>query len=287
MKRGIMAVVLVSCAALALVAFKPTSTASAEVLRIQAHFDSVLVELNARDVSQLTAEQRANRSALIRTLAAYRTRAAFPINYDFDTPTPYFVDRGTGVLCAVAHLMEQTGRRDIVDRVAAANNNVWVSQLAGDAEFEGWLTRQGITLAEAARIQVPYIGEPILEQPAPARQSLLLPAAGAGLAATASAMNLLSNRDGHGRIRNVAGLASGVVSLGYGAALLADPSADRGMAVANLATGAFSAIISGRGIMRHRQQVAAQREAERARVAMAPIVPVAGSGTGVSLNVRF
>ena len=287
MKRGIMAAVLLAGAAISLVAFKPASMASSEVLRIQAHFDSVLVELNARDVSQLTAEQRANRSALIRTLAAYRNRAAFPINYDFSSPTPYFVDRGTGVLCAVAHLMEQTGRRDIVERVAAANNNVWVPQLAGDAEFESWLARQGITLAEAARIQVPYMGEPILDDPAPARQSLLLPAAGAGLAATASAMNLLSNRDGHGRIRNVAGLASGVASFGYGAALLNDPKADRGMAIANLATGAVSAFVSGRGILRHRQQVAAQREAERAKVAMAPIIPVAGSGAGVSLNVRF
>lgn len=287
MKRRIMAAVMLTAAAVSLVAFRPASTSSAEVLRIQAHFDSVLVELNARDVAHLSAEQRANRSALIRTLAAYRNRAAFPINYEFSAPTPYFVDRGTGVLCAVAHLMEQTGRRDIVDRVAAANNNVWVPQLAGDAEFETWLTRQGITLAEAARIQVPYIGEPIFEDPAPVRQSLLLPAAGAGLAATASAMNLLSNRDGHGRIRNIAGLASGAVSLGYGASLLRDRNADRGMAVANLATGAVSAFVSGRGILRHRQQVAAQREAERTKVAMAPIVPVAGSGAGVSLNVRF
>jgi len=286
MTRRFAAAAIIVGASVALVAFKPAPTVSAEVQRIQAHFDSVLVELNAVDVSALTVEQRGNRSVLIRTLAAYRNRAAFPINYDFSAPTPYFVDRGTTVLCAVAHLLESTGRRDIVDRVATANNNVWVAQLRGDREFEGWLSDQGITLAEAARIQVPYVGEPIVATP-PASRSLLLPAAGVGLAATTSAMNLLSNRDGHGRVRNVLGIAGGVASVGYGAAMMTSRDADRGMAIANVATGAFSAFVSGRGMLRNRQQVASQRNAERAKVAMAPVVPVAGNGTGVSLNVRF
>ena len=288
MSRRVAAAAIIVATSVALVAFKPVPPVSAEVQRIQAHFDSVLVELQGSDVSRLTSEQRDHRRALIRTLASYRDRARFPKNYDFAAPTPYFVDRQTGVLCAVAHLMESTGRRDIVDRVAAANNNVWVAQLRGDRQFEGWLAEHGITLAEAARIQVPYIGDPIV-QPSepPARQSLVLPTTGAGMAATMSAMNLFSNRDGHGRIRNVLGMATGVVSLGYGAAMLGGPKSDRGMAIANVATGALSAFVSGRGILRNRQMVAAQRSAERAKVAVAPVVPVAGSGTGVSLNVRF
>jgi hypothetical protein len=287
MSRRFAAAAVIVAASVALVAFKPAPPVSAEVRRIQAHFDSVLMELNASDVSRLTAEQRDHRRALILTLATYRDRARFPKNYDFDAPTPYFVDRQTGVLCAVAHLMEFTGRRDIVDRVAAANNNVWVPQLRGDREFEAWLGQQGITLAEAARIQVPYMGDRIVAPEAPSRQSVVLPATGAGLAATVSAMNLFSNRDGHGRIRNVVGMATGVASLGYGAAMLARPETDRGMAIANVATGALSAFVAGRGILRNRQMVAAQRGAERARVAVAPVVPVEGSGTGVSLNVRF
>lgn len=287
MSRRFVAAAVIVASSVALVAFKPAPPVTAEVQRIQAHFDSVLVELNASDVSWLTAAQRDHRRALIRTLAAYRNRARFPRNYDFDAPTPYFVDRQTGVLCAVAHLMESTGRRDIVDRVAAANNNVWVPALRGDPAFEGWLKEHGITLEEAARIQVPYIGDPIEPAEAPARRSLLLPATGASLAATASAMNLFSNRDGHGRIRNVVGLATGAASLGYGAALLTSRDGDRGMAIANVATGALSAFVSGRGILRNRQLLAERRSANRANVAMAPIVPVDGSGTGVSLNVRF
>ena len=137
----------------------PTTAWSAEreTARIRAHFDSVLAELGERSVGGLTSEQRARRATVIAMLRAYRDRGAFPRNYDFPgEATPYFVDRETGVLCAVAHLLESTGRRDIVDRVAAANNNVWVGELAEDAELEGWLREHGLTLEEAARIQVPY-----------------------------------------------------------------------------------------------------------------------------------
>jgi hypothetical protein len=109
-----------------------------EVARIRAHFDSVLVGLPSRDTHALLPTQRARRSHLLRTLHTYRDAGAFPHNYDFpQQPTPYFIDRGSGVLCAVAHLLASTGRRDIVDRVAAMNNNVYVSGLAGDTAFAG------------------------------------------------------------------------------------------------------------------------------------------------------
>ena len=105
--------------------------AAAEVQRIRAHFDSVLTELVLRDASSLTEAQRTERAALVATLRAYRDRGVFPHNYDFpDRATPNFVDRKTGTLCAVAHLLASTGRRDIVDRVARMDNNVLVAQLA-------------------------------------------------------------------------------------------------------------------------------------------------------------
>src|SRR5688572_19319569 len=110
--------------------FHAVTDSPAEVARIRAHFDSVLVELAARDLSTLTVAQRANRSGLVTTLVAYRERGVFPHNYDFPgEAVPYFVDRKTGTLCAVAHLLASTGRRDIVDRVARADNNVWVPSL--------------------------------------------------------------------------------------------------------------------------------------------------------------
>ena len=127
------------------------------VHRIRTHFDSVLTGLGSRDLTALTQEQRARRASLMTTLRAYQARGVFPHNYDFPgQDVPYFVDRKTGTLCAVAHLLASTGRRDIVDRVARANNNVLVPQLAGDSAFTHWLSDNGITLDEAAFIQVPY-----------------------------------------------------------------------------------------------------------------------------------
>lgn len=84
-----------------------------EVSRVRSHFDSVLSELVA-------------------ALRAYRDRGVFPHNYDFPLrETPHFVDRKTGTLCVLTHLLALSGRDDIVRRVVRANNNVWVPQLAG------------------------------------------------------------------------------------------------------------------------------------------------------------
>src|SRR5215212_9827940 len=132
---------------------------AAEVHRIRLHFDSVLVELEGRGAPGLTASQQRHRAALTTTLQGYRDRGVFPHNYDFaGRAVPYFVDRKTGTLCAVGFLLASSGRRDIVDRVASVDNNVYVPQLARDTAFTAWLTENGITLAEAARIQVPYMG---------------------------------------------------------------------------------------------------------------------------------
>lgn len=272
--------------AVLLVAFRPASDGSSEIRRIQAHFDSVLVEMRARDASTLTAEQLIRRSLLLETLVAYRDAGRFPRNYDFAEPTPYFIDRRTGILCAVAHLLEATGRRDIVDRVAAANNNVWVPQLSGDSDFEHWLDVNGITLAEAARIQVPYVGDGPGTGVTAQRRMSTLPIVSATAATLAGAANLMWNRNGHSRAGSVLGLVSGATGAGVGLAMLPNPQENRAMAIASVTAGAISALIGARGVQRHRRTVAAQR-AEAAKVAVAPLVPTPTTGAGVSVNVRF
>ena len=265
-----------------------------EVRRIRAHFDSVLAELPARDVSGLTAAQRARRSALLATLRAYRDRGEFPHNYDFPgEAVPYFVDRETGVLCAVAHLLATSGRRDIVDRVARADNNVWVPALAGDTAFTTWLDASGLTLAEAARIQVPYVSP----EPTPvtaitgrnqgyAAASLLA----IGGAVTTSIANARTNAVGAGSMRNFLGVTAGAAALGLGAASLRAEGASPVLGVANVAAGAASLWISTRGIVRHRRLAAArEREASLARRAVVtPVIPVGKEGgAGVSVTVPF
>ena len=265
--------------------------AEGEVRRIRAHFDSVLAELAARDVGRLTEAQRMNRAALVDTLRAYRKGGIFPHNYDFpERATPYFVDRKSGTLCAVAYLLASAGRRDIVDRVARADNNVMVAKLAPDTAFTHWLEAHGLSLAEAARIQVPYM---VVETPAQqARNTAFLTAAPIALGGSviASFWNARGNADGHRRAGNVLGIGSGMLAMGMGAMLIGKQDVPAGIAPATVALGSISVALAMRGIRRHNADVAVARETERRRPAvetsLAPIVPT-GSGAGVSVSLRF
>ena len=267
-----------------------------EVHRIRAHFDSVLAELPAHDVTALTPSQRASRDRLLRTLRAYRDAGAFPHNYDFpDRPTPYFVDRKTGVRCAVAHLIASTGRRDIVDRVAAMDNNVWVPQLAGDTAFTQWLSDNGLTLAEAARIQVPYMGPTPDVGSASVNSSGFTYSVGSALSVGGSIATSLwstrGNADGHRVASNIAGLGVSAASLGLVVAGAFDRAAPRPAVTASLLAAGMSAYFSTRGLLRHHAYRTAQRDAaRRAQVgaSLSPILPVAGvSGTGLAVRLSF
>ena len=262
-----------------------------EVRRIQAHFDSVLSELQSREVGQLTASQQAERSKLMGVLAAYRDRGVFPHNRDFaGQAIPYFIDRPTGTLCAVAHLLESTGRRDIVDAVAAMDNNVWVDELAGNRQFESWLDQHGLTLAEAARIQVPYVGDGIVPEPEiSTRFSTLNASLVIGGATALTAWNAFANRNGQQGIASIAGMAAGAVAMGYGGALMASNEAPRSVGALSIAAGGISALLATRGFFKQRHLAAEAKKAQNvARTTVTPIVPVNGqNGAGVSVTIRF
>jgi hypothetical protein len=288
-------------------ALPPRSTATTgttergEIRRIQSHFDSVLVELAAAGGSPALIErQRASRAALLVTLRAYRDRGVFPHNYDFPgRAVPYFVDRKTGTRCAVAHLLATTGGRDIVDRVARADNNVWVAQLAPDTAFAAWLSRNGLTLAEAARIQIPYM--PIDPMPSPtatpeqrtrsATYAIVAPLA-AGSAIMASVINAHGNADGHSRAANLVGLVSGIATTGIGVASAGRSGVPLAASAAGAALGGLSIVLSTRAM--HRHEVLASEAVERSRrnaeASVAPFVNTgrgAKAGAGVAVSVRF
>jgi len=265
--------------------------AAIEVSRVRAHFDSVLSELGARDVNALTKAQRASRAKLLTALRAYRDRGVFPHNYDFPLrETPYFVDRKTGTRCAVAHLLALTGRDDIVRRVARANNNVWVPQLAGDTALLRWLDGHGLTLGEAARIQKPYG----FVQPSPVVGTALMltGTVALGTSLVASAWNAMANSDGHRPLGSALGLASSLVSAGMGLAMIAQPDGPRG---ANLAggvaatAGVLGIALASRAILHRSAVQKAERKAQAQHRALeASIAPLlAVRGAGVEVAIRF
>jgi hypothetical protein len=258
-----------------------------EVHRLQIRLDSVLSELDAREVGGLSDLQRARRGALLAVLRVYRDEGQFPHNYDFPgEAVPYFVDRETGVLCAVGYLLNASGRRDIVDRVAAMNNNVWVRELAGDEEFRSWLDTHGLTLAEAARIQAPYVGDPppetrVARGPFPAMTSVAL-----GTALATSYWNARPNAAGTSRVANALGVIAGAAALGAGASVVGDGGAAPAIGAASMVAGATSAWLSTRNVLRYRRIAEERRDATRATVA--PIVPIDGSsGAGLMVTLKF
>jgi hypothetical protein len=299
LNRSVVATVLTLATLAAATATGRASTAAprsdgsaAEIRRIRIHFDSVLTGLGGRDVSGLTTQQRLRRASLLTTLRAYQARGVFPHNYDFPGKgVPYFVDRKTGTLCAVAHLLASSGRRDIVDRVARADNNVLVPQLAGDSAFTHWLSDNGITLDEAAFIQVPYM-QPV-SQAEVARNvgfAVAAPFALGGAVAT-SLWNASSNRDGHSTKVSSIGVASGLVTTALGASLLAKPDINRGIGASSVAMGLTSVALSLRSMHNH-STIMATRDAEKARTtaqtALAPIVDMSNGGSaGLMVSMRF
>jgi hypothetical protein len=263
-----------------------------EVARIQRHFDSVLVELRTVDVSHLSRDQRAAREGVIATLAAYRDRGRFPQNRDFPgLAVPYFIDRVTGVRCAVAHLMDATGAGALAERVAATNNNVWVAELSGNTAVAHWLSMNGLTLAEAARIQVPYVVDDsrAAQTFGSMDRAYAVGTAAVVLPATlATVWNARGNRDGHRRVGTVLGLASGALAVGFGVLSARDGQAPGYVAPVALVGGVVTTGMAFNSLFRHRTIVAEQRRASRlSTLQLAPVIaPRSGLG-GVQLSMRF
>lgn len=140
------------------------SPRAAEVTRLQRHFDSVDVELRSRNVSSLGSAQFTHRAQLIGWLREYRDAATFPTNDRFADPAPFFRDKD-GVLCAMAYLIDRSGHRDIVNKVAATRNNAYIRELADDPALIEWLDIWGLSVAEAARIQPTYGGDGVIFPP--------------------------------------------------------------------------------------------------------------------------
>lgn len=127
-----------------------------EDARLREHFRGALRELAAADTRHLSTEQRAARDAATEALRGYAARGRFPRNDRFPgVLVPFFID-DVGTRCAVAHLVERSGRADLAREVHQRHNNALVWELAKEPGFASWAAANGLTLAELARIQPSY-----------------------------------------------------------------------------------------------------------------------------------
>jgi len=133
-----------------------TERGALEARRIEGHLRDVEGALRRRSTDALSAAQRERRNTALNWLREYRERGEFPHNHTHAAGrVPVFVDEH-GTPCAVAYLLQRSGREDLVREVASADNNVYAWELAADARFSEWLDETGLTLGEAARIQPNY-----------------------------------------------------------------------------------------------------------------------------------
>lgn len=146
---------LVPLPVLALLSLAPLAApqaAPAESERVRAaraHYERVLDELESAGVTH------PGRAVAIAWLRDYVERGELGVAPEGPwVRRPVFVD-DAGRRCAVAWLLHRAGEDELVDAVAARDNGAWVAQLAGHDAFEAFLARHGLTLAEAARIQLP------------------------------------------------------------------------------------------------------------------------------------
>jgi HEAT repeat protein len=145
---------------------------------MRAHYAAVEEELLRAVPPNLAPEQRDRRMRLIEALRAYRERGVFGRNEARPgVRVPIFVDRD-GRRCAVAELLHSTGEDALVEAVHDTRNDAWVVDLAGEREFRAWLSANGLTIEEAARIQLPtHNWQPPPYAPPPGPQSSTAPAA--------------------------------------------------------------------------------------------------------------
>lgn len=121
---------------------------------IATHLMLVEQTLRARDVSNLTFEQKQNRFRLLNELNGYWHSRAFPVNDYVAYQTPVFIDR-TGNHCAVGYLMQQSGAEELAQRINANEKFAYVHQIKTPG-VKQWADDNGFTVDELAWIQPAY-----------------------------------------------------------------------------------------------------------------------------------
>ena len=122
--------------------------------RIREHLRRTEAALRDAD-HDLTPERHRRRERHLDRLADYRERGDFPTNRHRSDRVPLFVgDDGTP--CAMAYLLREDGREDLVEAVMTAEPTTRIEELPDDHPVVEWAEANGLTRAEAARVQPTY-----------------------------------------------------------------------------------------------------------------------------------
>ena len=124
--------------------------------RIQTHFLILIQHLKQQDISQLNTAQKTKRFQHLLELEKYALQKQFPQNSFHPCRQPYFVDKND-THCAVAHLVKESGDKDLVLKIRSENNYAYVSELlSSHPELGQWAQQNGFTATELKWIQPNY-----------------------------------------------------------------------------------------------------------------------------------
>ncbi|MGI4884836.1 MAG: hypothetical protein ACRYFR_07745 [Janthinobacterium lividum] len=126
-----------------------------DALRIQTHLAYAEQQLRQRTPGALPAALRQRRAHLLDLLHAYWQAGVFPQNAAPDGQRhPCFID-GTGRICAVGYLVEQTAGRAAAERINQRFQYRNLLDMRDDA-LGRWVAQSGLSLADCALIQPTY-----------------------------------------------------------------------------------------------------------------------------------
>lgn len=126
-----------------------------EKKRIQNHLRYTEISLRNVNTSNLSDNLKIRRQKHLDVLHNYWVKGIFPKNTDFsDRREPYFVDK-FGTYCAMAFLIAESGKKNIVKKVVKENNNIRIDDINGGPVLD-FITKSGLSKKEAALIQPSY-----------------------------------------------------------------------------------------------------------------------------------
>ncbi len=113
----------------------------------------VVDPIDAMSPAAAKKELARRRSIALARLRAYRQAAIYPRNRGIDGLANVFIDE-LGQLCAMAKLIQLSGRQDLVDQIHRENNLIRLGTVTS-GPIHAWILRSGLTLEEVALIQLP------------------------------------------------------------------------------------------------------------------------------------
>jgi hypothetical protein len=105
------------------------------------------------DTSGLRQTLATHRAAQIERLHAYGVAGEFPHNFT-TAPSLHMFRDGGGRLCAVANLVHQDGRDDLVEATVRTRNDLAIADVHDGAMMD-WVLASGLTQEELVAIQLP------------------------------------------------------------------------------------------------------------------------------------